>query len=187
MAEEMNQNPIANEPVDTNESASQGVHQNQEPSTESAIVPDTLELQRELDTAKRAKAAAEKALELEKKAHSTLKRQHMSEGDLLAEKTREMEEKAKMYDRQANAFTAEKIFATAGLKNDDYDEILNLIVSEDTEKTQSTAQAIAEMLAFQRTLTERSIREKVLKEMPLPPAGDPGKTVDLFMEGFKNG
>lgn len=163
--------------VDTSTQTAQQAEPESEPST------DIAEIQRELAAARKAKDIAEKALTLEKSAHSKLKREHMTEAELIAEERAAVAEKAKMYDRQTNAMIAEKIFVGAGLQSDTYEDLLNLIVSEDSQRTESTAQTIVDLLSMHTKSTIKAEREKILRETPYPPAGDKD-TVDPFLEGF---
>lgn len=146
-----------------------------DPTPDPAPAPDMSKLQRKLE-------AAEKALELERSAHSKLKREHMTDEQRRAEQDAEIEETKKTYHRQLNAITAEKMCVKAGLSSDEYDALINLVVSEDADKTEEIMQAVLDLLQIREAAAEKGGAEKRLKNTPILPAGGSN---DLPTDGVK--
>lgn len=162
--------------------------------TEDATATDAGELAAQLaDMQARLAAAEKKRKEAEAactkltREKSQLKRSQMTEAEQAAEREREAAEKAQQYDRMMSSVEAEKIFVGGGLKEDDYKDFLEMIVSEDKEKSIAIAQGFMEILSKHTTAAAKAEREKVLKETPAPPVGGKGEDKDPFVEGFKAG
>ena len=67
---------------------------------------------------------------------------------------------------------AENTFAKAGFKEDDYKEILDNIVSEDTDKTKGLAETICATMLKQKADIEKAVKDKIIKGQTPPPAGN---------------
>lgn len=174
-----------------------------EPTTEptAAIVePDTgdgisiEELQEQLESERAARAIAEKkrkeaetAIDLEKKAHAKLKRSQMSADEQLEAQRAELAEQAKNLSQRINGATAREVLATGGFVEDDYQDVIDLLIREDEEQTTALAHWIVDIVKNKTRLAAKVEREKVLKEQPAPPAGDDGQATDPFVEGFMKG
>lgn len=73
---------------------------------------------------------------------------------------------------------------TGGFVEDDYQDVLDLIIQEDESQTAELAQWIVDTIKRKSQMAAKDEREKVLKEQPAPPAGDTNQSVDPFVEGF---
>jgi hypothetical protein len=84
----------------------------------------------------------------------------------------------KSYKKMTNRVTAEKLFVGAWLKDEDYAELLDSIVSEDADLTTKTATSFVGLLKTQRETTEKAIKEELMRNNPKPPAGGGGGAID---------
>ena len=146
-----------------------------------------LEAEREARTkAEKAKKLAESAIEAEKRKNKQLERASMTEAEKLEEQRKEMEEKARQYDIDKNALSAERILANAGLLGEDVKELTDLFVTEDENNTTEIAESIVRLIQSKVTDAKKTEREEILKEMPVAPNGN-GETEDAFIAGFNQG
>ena len=67
---------------------------------------------------------------------------------------------------------AENTFAKAGFKEDDYKDILDNIVSENTDKTKGLAETICASMLKQKADIEKAMKDKIIKGQTPPPAGN---------------
>ena len=68
--------------------------------------------------------------------------------------------------------SAENIFSKNGFKEEDYVDILDKIVGEDSKITSDLAESICNTMLNQKKQIEKSITDKIAKETPKPDAGD---------------
>ena len=157
-----------------------------EPPAEPPDNPEVANLQRQIEAANKKLKDAESALASEKSEHAKLKRSTKTDAELLEEKQKEVEENAKKYQRMIAGAEAKQVLAGTGLSEEDYSPILELITSEDSEKTKAIATEVSTLLANQSKLLEKALREKILKETPVPPAGGGDPEKDTFTSAFNN-
>ena len=79
------------------------------------------------------------------------------------------------YAKELSKLRAKEIFISAGLTEADYSPILDAVVSEDEETTKARAKSIVDLIAAQKTATEKVLRAELLKGTPKPPAGKDGE------------
>lgn len=145
------------------------------------------DIMRRLAIAEKAKNDAERALTLEKGAHAKLKKQHMTEAEALEERAKEIEAKAREYDKSMARVNASQLLVKAGLQEDEYSDLLNLFVSQDSEITGNIAQGIVDLVSKKVAVAVKAEREKIMKETPPPPSGNGGDQMDEFEKWFKKG
>ena len=92
--------------------------------------------------------------------------------------------RANEYSVKLNRLEIEKLFLADGLEETDYADLIEDIVSEDTEKTMKLAKGMLAVIKNQKTAAEKAIRAELLKKTPKPPAGDPAN-VGMTMEKFR--
>jgi len=108
----------------------------------------------------------------------------------LQEKNMTAEEKLKLelekaaesqaqYKRELAKLRATEIFVTAGLTEDDYKTLLDIVVSEDEEETKARAKSMVDVIASQKAAVEKAVKAELLKGTPKPEPGDPSKGVTL--------
>ena len=91
--------------------------------------------------------------------------------------------RANEYSAKLNRLEVEKLFMTYGLAEADYADLIEDIVSEDSEKTMKLAKSLLTVVKNQKSAAEKAIRAELLKKTPKPPAGEPGgdeMTLDKF-------
>ena len=144
----------------------------EEPQEDSKVA----DLMKKLAAQEKALKTAEDALKNEKSQHAALKRTTKTEAELLEEKQKEVEENAKKYQRMMANAKAKSVLSGTGLSEDEYSPILELITSEDEDLSESIANEIKTILANQAKVLEKTLREKIMKETPQPPAGGSDNT-----------
>ena len=91
--------------------------------------------------------------------------------------------RANEYSAKLNRLDVEKLFMADGLTEDDYADLIEDIVSEDSEKTMKLAKSLLTVVKNQKSAAEKALRAELLKKTPKPPAGEPGgeeMTLDKF-------
>ena len=156
---------------------------------------DTVErletLERELEAAKKARVAAEKALDLTKSENSKLKnasKQQMTAAEEIEEMKKELAAERAELQRRTNRTAAKEALSGLGLSDKDMtDEELELFVSSDEARTSARCSYFASFVKKREAAAAKAEREKVLKETPTPPGGDGGKEPDdAFLQGFNS-
>jgi hypothetical protein len=108
----------------------------------------------------------------------------------LQEKNMTAEEKVKLelekaaeaqaqYKRELAKFRATEVFVAAGLTEDDYKTLLDIVVSEDEEETKARAKSMIDVIASQKKAVEKAVKAELLKGTPKPEPGDPSKGMTL--------
>ena len=122
------------------------------------------ELQAQVGTATQSASDAQAALE---EAKSGLASQVQAQLDAL--KAREAE-----FSLRSNRLDALDVFAQAGLVGDSYKAVVELVVSEDAERTAAGAKALADALAAERASAAQAAQAELLGSVPKPDGADPG-------------
>ena len=92
--------------------------------------------------------------------------------------------RANEYSVKLNRLEVEKLFMTDGLAEADYADLIDDIVSEDSDKTMKLAKSLLAVVKSQKSAAEKAIRAELLKKTPKPPAGDSGNE-GMTMEKFR--
>ena len=107
-----------------------------------------------------------------KKEYDTFKESKMSDEEKQAEASKKMQEQYQKANLTISKMYAENTFAKAGFKEDDYKDILDNIVSEDTDKTKGLAETICATMLKQKADIEKAMKDKIIKGQTPPPAGN---------------
>ncbi len=102
----------------------------------------------------------------------TFKESKMSDEEKQAEVSRKMQEQYQKANLTISKMYAENTFAKAGFKEDDYKDILDNIVSENTDKTKGLAETICASMLKQKADIEKAMKDKIIKGQTPPPAGN---------------
>ena len=108
----------------------------------------------------------------------------------LQEKTMTAEEKLKLelekaaeaqakYAKELSKLRATEIFVTAGLSEEDYTPLIDIVVSEDEEVTKVRAKSMVDVIASQKKAVEKTVKAELLKGTPKPEPGEPFKPMTL--------
>lgn len=129
-----------------------------------------------------------------------------------AEKLRELEEKARLYDeaeeakktaeqkledalKKAEQLKAENqkilnrtkaavVFAQAGISEAEYAPILDGIVTTDEQATLALVENMVTLIKAKTEATEKAVKEELLKSTPTPPTGGSGGDTTITKEQF---
>lgn len=81
------------------------------------------------------------------------------------------------YAKELSKLRAKEIFVTAGLTEEDYNPILDSVVSEDEELTKAYAKNMVDLISAQKAAVEKAVKAELLKSTPKPPAGGGSTTI----------
>lgn len=112
-----------------------------------------------------------------KKELKSLQEKSMTDEEKLQAEIEKAKETQANYAKELAKLTAKEIFVSAGLKEDDYSPILEVVVTEDSEITKSRAQSMVDLIVAQKEAVEKSVKAELLKSTKRPPGGAGGKTV----------
>ena len=91
------------------------------------------------------------------------------------------------YSKAKNRFDVAKIFAKAGMAEEDYSGFIDGIISENEQESLDIAQKLADMVVTTRETAQKNAKTEIMKETPRPQGGvsnqDPEEK-DLFLAGF---
>lgn len=79
------------------------------------------------------------------------------------------------YAKELAKLRAKQIFVDAGLTEEEFSKVLDMVVSEDEEITKTRAKSMVDVIAAQKAALDKTLRAELLKGTPKPPAGS-GKT-----------
>ena len=82
------------------------------------------------------------------------------------------ESKQKEFTLKSNNLEVEKLFTQAGISQDDYKDLLGTIVSEDLDKSVTTAQSFISVLEKTRNVTKQDTTKELLDATPEITLGD---------------
>lgn len=87
------------------------------------------------------------------------------------------------YAKELNKMKAENILVSAGMTSDDYKDLIDGLVSDDSVKTTALATGLANLMKTKTEAAGKAKEAELLQGMTLPPAGQTGTT--LTKEQFK--
>jgi len=108
-----------------------------------------------------------------KKKLRELEESSLTAEEKLKAETERAQELQKQYQRELAKLKAKEIFVTAGLKENNYNSLLEAIVSEDEEITITRAKTMVDVINDQKKEVEQAVKADLLKDTPKPPAGIP--------------
>lgn len=117
-----------------------------------------------------------------KKELKELQETSMTEDEKLKEKMGKADELQARYAKELSKLSAREIFVSAGLKDEDYDPILETVVTEDAETTKDRARKMVALIATQKEAVDKAVRKELLDKTPKPPGGKNGEVTDTFQK-----
>jgi len=154
-------------------------------------MPDIKQLISELEALKKRTKEAEHTISTVRSENAKLKgekREQMTAAEQLAAREKELADREADLQRRANKTAAKEALAALNLSDKELSEDdLELFVSTDEQRTASRCKIFADIVRKRELAAAKAEREKVLKEMPQPPAGDPknNNAKDPFEERLK--
>ena len=106
-----------------------------------------------------------------KKERDALKQSVMTDAEKAQQALLQAQESAKQYQTQLNKLTVEKLFATKGIKEEDYADMLDDIVSFDTDKAIALANKVVSLVSKQSVAVEQTVKQGLLNDTSRPPQG----------------
>jgi len=114
-----------------------------------------------------------------KKELKELQEKNMTAEEKLKLELEKAAEAQAQYKRELAKLRATEIFVTAGLTEDDYKTLLDIVVSEDEEATKVRAKSMVDVIASQKKAVEKAVKAELLKGTPKPEPGEPSKPMTL--------
>ena len=114
-----------------------------------------------------------------KKELKELQEKNMTAEEKLKLELEKAAESQAQYKRELAKLRATEIFVAAGLTEDDYKTLLDIVVSEDEEATKVRAKSMVDVIASQKKAVEKTVKAELLKGTPKPEPGDPSKGMTL--------
>lgn len=114
-----------------------------------------------------------------KKELKELQEKNMTAEEKLKLELEKAAESQAQYKRELSKLRAREIFVTAGLSEEDYTPLIDIVVSEDEEVTKARAKSMVDVIASQKKAVEKTVKAELLKGTPKPEPGDPSKGVTL--------
>lgn len=103
-----------------------------------------------------------------------IKKEKMTDEEKFEEMVKEAEEMKLKYAKEMSKLKASEIFVKAGLTEEEYSDLVDNLASEDEEKTLKMAEMMVNVLNSKKEITEKQVKEKLLKDTPKPPTGEDG-------------
>ena len=117
---------------------------------------------------------------------NTYKQSKMTDDEKAEALARQQKEDYEKALKKVSKYSAQSVFAEAGLKEEDYSEFLEDIVDLDEEKTKSLAQKICQTITRQKANREEEIKNQILNGTTPPPAGNDNRTTaEIEVEKYK--
>jgi len=114
-----------------------------------------------------------------KKELKELQEKNMTAEEKLKLELEKAAESQAQYKRELSKLRAREIFVTAGLSEEDYTPLIDIVVSEDEEVTKVRAKSMVDVIAAQKKAVEKTVKAEFLKGTPKPEPGDPSKGMTL--------
>lgn len=114
-----------------------------------------------------------------KKELKELQEKNMTAEEKLKLELEKAAESQAQYKRELSKLRAREIFVTAGLSEEDYTPLIDIVVSEDEEVTKARAKSMVDVIASQKKAVEKTVKAELLKDTPKPEPGDPSKGITL--------
>ena len=118
-----------------------------------------------------------------KKQLKELQEKSMTDEEKLQAELEKAIESQKQYAKELAKLRAKEIFVEAGLTEEDYEPLLEIVVTGDEETTKTHAKNMVNVIKAQRAATEASVKAELLKKTRKPPAGEGGG--EITKEQFK--
>lgn len=96
--------------------------------------------------------------------YDKLAEQDLTDAEKVQKAIKEANDSKNEYKKKSNRLEAEKILVGAGLLSEDYDGLLEGIVTDDEEQTKTLATNLANMVKKQKESVEKSYKEKLMDE-----------------------
>lgn len=100
-----------------------------------------------------------------------LREANMTAEEKLSAELKKAQELQLRYAREFSALRAKEVFVNAGLTEDEYNSIIEFVVSDDEETTISRAKAVVALVESQRKATEKAVKADLMKDAPRPKQG----------------
>ena len=119
-----------------------------------------------------------------KKENEDLKSASLTDNEKLQKALGDAETARLDFIKKSVRLDVEKVFVDGGLTEDEYKDIIDGIVTADSEASVAMAKNIVSVIAAKETAKEKTVKAKLLEGTPKPPAGkgSEGMTIDKFKQ-----
>ena len=113
-----------------------------------------------------------KKLQEDSEAYERLKEAGLTDEEKMQKALNDAEDAKKEFARKSNRLDAEKILVGAGLTADDYKDLIEGIVSDDSEVTKTMATNLASLISKQKDAAIQKTKEELMDGTPTPGGGN---------------
>jgi len=100
----------------------------------------------------------------------------MSEQEKFKHEFEKLETQKKDFARKSNLLEVKTMFASKGINADEYNDIIDGLVSHDTEMTKKVAGGVLDMIVKQKEMAVQQTKDDIVNKTPQPkPSGEPQK------------
>ena len=125
-----------------------------------------------------------KQLKEDSAAYKKLQEADLTDAEKIQKALQDAESAKLDFARKSNRLDVEKILVAAGLKAEDYEALIDTLVSDDAEKSKSAATAFADIVSKQKEAAVQKTKEEMMDNTQTP-GGDGGGEVEKT-EDVKN-
>ncbi len=118
-----------------------------------------------------------------KKENEELKNASLTDNEKLQKALDDAEAARLDFTKKSVRLEVEKVFVDGGMTEDDYKDIIDGIITADSEASVAMAKNIVSMVAAKENAKEKAVKTDLLKNTPKPPAGKGSE--GMTMEKFK--
>ena len=118
-----------------------------------------------------------KQLQEESAAYKKLQEAGLTDEEKIQKALKDAQDAQASFAKQVSKLEAEKILVAAGLTDEDYKDLIDGIVSEDSDATKGRANGIVALLNKKKEAAEKELKEKLMDGTQLP-GGKGGKGGD---------
>ena len=126
-----------------------------------------------------------KQLQDDSAAYKKLQEANLTDAEKIQKALQDAESAKLDFAKKSNRLDVEKILVAAGLTEEDYKDLIDTLVSDDSEKSKAAATAFAGLVSKQKEAAVQKTKEEMMDGTQTP-GGDGGSKEDEKTEDVKN-
>ena len=123
-----------------------------------------------------------------KKELEEVKAKSMTEEERVKQQLEDADITKKQYLQALSQLRAKEVFVGAGLSEEEYTPLLDVVTTDSEETTRKKANEVVSLMQKRLEQHEQNVRKQILKETPKPPKGDGSAKTELdeLQESYAN-
>lgn len=126
-----------------------------------------------------------KQLQEDSEAYKKLQEANLTDAEKIQKALQDAESAKVDFTKKSNRLDVEKILVAAGLKAEDYEALIDTLVSDDAEKSKNAATAFVNLVSKQKEAAVQKTKEEMMDGTQTP-GGDGGSKEEEKTEDVKN-